>query len=365
MNLQPKQFYLVDVSSLSNETINYMSQSIMVNDSYYKEIMLYVSAEEDERGSYNFSAVSNIGMIYLYLHRRGTKRSQSTKKDYVRELLVFLQFAAAIGKADIRELTRADMERYQLQMEQKYPKATTRSKKISIVQSFLKWCYEEDYLAKNITRGLIPVRIDKEEIPEREFDEQVLQQAILYYDGHPKIKSLLLLLGTTGLRLNEVITPIWGDLAYDAKRDRYYLRTITKRGKVRHANIKDYVLEELCEYRRRLGLKTELSAADTTPFYPNRSGGRYSLSSLSSSLSKHMEQAGLVTTRNARVTPHYMRHYFAQAAFSAGAPIGFIAETLGHTSEKTTRENYLRTALKKEHDVSEFVDIHLPGIGER
>ncbi|MNI54472.1 hypothetical protein D3C73_1093690 [compost metagenome] len=55
-----------------------------------------------------------------------------------------------------------------------------------------------------------------------------------------------------------------------------------------------------------------------------------------------------------------MRHYFAQAAFTAGAPISYIAETLGHTLDRITKENYLRNSLKKEHDVSELVDIHLP-----
>jgi len=362
MEISVVPFYKSNDSLYFNEKIDVTNKSIMTDDSFYKEIMLYVSNDEDDDGNYNFSIVSNIGMIYLFVHRRGTTRIATTQKDYVRELLMFLQFVAAIGKTDIRELSRADMEAYQQKMEDKYPKTTTRAKKIGIVQSFLKWCYEEDYTSKNLTRGIIPVRIKKDEIPEREFDEEVLRRAIMHYHDYPKVKSLLLLLGTTGLRLNEVITPTWGDLSYDSKRERYYLRTITKRGKVRQANIKDYVLEELREYRRRMGLGTELDANDDTPFYPNRFCRHYSLSSLSSSLSKHMKEAGLVTTQKQRATPHFMRHYFAQAAFSAGAPIGFISETLGHTAERTTRENYLRTALKKEHDVSEFVDIHLPNV---
>ncbi|MFF2154446.1 tyrosine-type recombinase/integrase [Paenibacillus chitinolyticus] len=103
----------------------------------------------------------------------------------------------------------------------------------------------------------------------------------------------------------------------------------------------------------------ELDKKDTSPFYPNRLGRHYSLSSLSSSLTAWMKEAGLVTTQNQRVTPHYLRHYFAQAAFAAGAPIGHIAETLGHSLERTTKENYLRNSLKKQHDVSELVDIRL------
>lgn len=98
-------------------------------------------------------------------------------------------------------------------------------------------------------------------------------------------------------------------MSFDSKRERYYLRTLTKRGKIRYANIKDYVLEELIEYRKRLGLSSELNPKDQTPFYPNRYGKHYSLSSLSSSLSKKMEEASLTTTLNQRATPHYLRHF--------------------------------------------------------
>lgn len=336
------------------------SNDALLDSAFYETVMSYVKSNEDEDGNYDYSDISNLGMIYLYVHQRGRKRSKTTKADYIRELIRFLRYASSLGKLDIRELTRSEVETYQMHMESRYPKTTTRAKKIGIVRSFLEWIYEEDYIPKNLTRGLIPVRINKDEIPEREIDEQDFHKAIVYFNDHPKVKALLMILGTTGLRLNEVIAPKWGSLSFDSQRKRYYLRTKTKRGKIRYANIKDYVLDELCEYRKRLGLNTRIDPKDETPFYPNRFGRHYSLSSLSSSLSKHMAEAGLSTIQLQRVTPHFIRHYFAQAAFSAGAPLGHIAETLGHTAERTTKENYLRNALKKEHDVSEYVDIVLP-----
>ncbi|MDH6675614.1 integrase/recombinase XerD [Paenibacillus sp. LBL] len=332
----------------------------LLDKQMYREIISYISSQEDIKGNYDYSSLSNIGMIYLFVHHPASNRRDNTKKDYIRELLSLIEYISVLKKSDLRELTRFDMEQYQYLLEKKYPTTTTRAKKIGILRSFLEWCYSEDYLVKNLSRGLIPVRINREDIPEREFDEGVVQKAIMHFNDHPKIKSLLLILATTGLRLNEIIVPEWGALSFDTKRNKYYLRTITKRGKIRYATIKDYALEELCEYRKRLGLSTIINSKDTSPFYPNRYSKHYSLSGLSTFLSKHMEEAGLVTIQNQRATPHFMRHYFAQAAFSGGAPIGFIAETLGHAIEKTTKENYLRNSIKKEHDVSEYVDIHLP-----
>lgn len=242
------------------------TRDLLLDESSYSRLMSYASQREDEKGNYDYEKISNYGIIYLFIHLKGTNRNQNTKKDYIREILNLLSYSAAIGKADIRDLSRSDIENFQDLMERKYEKTTTRAKKIGIVQSFLDWCYEEEYISKKLSRGLTTVRINKEEIPMREFDDEVLKNAIMYYNDQPKIKSLLLLLATTGLRLNEVRVPSWGALSFDSKRDRYYLRTLTKRGKIRHANIKDYVLEELIEYRKRLGLSSELDPTDQTPF---------------------------------------------------------------------------------------------------
>jgi len=348
--------YQLDYTTPSNHTTY---TALLSDESMYASLSSYVSSYEDENGNYRYSEISNLGMIYLFVHRKGKKRKESTKKDYVRELLFFIKYIVSIDKTDVRDLSRSDMELFQTNIEMNYPKTTTQSKKIGIVQSFLEWCYEEEYTVKNLTRGLISVRINKDDIPEREFDDEVLENAISFYDDHPKVKSLLLILATTGLRLNEVITPRWCDLSYDRKRDRYYLKTVTKRGKIRHANIKVYALKELSEYRKRLGLNANIDINDVSPFYPNRFCKHYNLSSLSTLLSKHMESAGLTTTQNQRATPHFMRHYFAQAAYSAGAPIDYIAETLEHSISRTTKENYLRNAIKKDHDVSELVDVHV------
>ncbi|MDN4067584.1 tyrosine-type recombinase/integrase [Paenibacillus vini] len=358
MNSLDNPFFLSN--SKFQSVINYHNYShILMESSFYELIMSNVTQYEDEHGDYDFSKISNIGMFYLFIHKRGTNRKDKTKRDYIRELVAYLEYVSSIGKSDIRELSRHDMEIYQAYMEEKYPKSTTRAKKIGIIQSFLEWCYIEEYTPKNLTRGLHPVRINKEEIPERVISEEALKNAISFFNNNPKVKSLLLILGTSGMRLNEVITPKWGALYFDSKQGNYYLRTITKRGKVRHANIKKYALEELFEYRRRLGLTTELNSKDDSPFYPNRLGKHYTLSGLSSTLSKHMEAAGLTTIQNVKVSPHFIRHYFAQTAFANGAPIGFIAETLSHSSERTTKENYLRNNLGKDHDVSKYVDIIL------
>lgn len=330
----------------------------LMDSQHYLHLRERISAYEDEDGNYDYSQVSNIGMVYLYVHNREKKRKDKTKADYVRTLTAFLQDTVKAGKRDIRDLSRFDMEIFQAQLEQRYPKSNTRAKKIVIIHSFLTWCFEEGYLQKNIGRGLRQVKKIKEEIPERDIEESDLRLAIEFHKENPKVQSLLLILATSGMRLNEVIIPRWGDLYYDRHRKRHYLITRTKADKIRHVHIKDYALDVLKEYRKRVGLGIGLNSGDASPFYPNRLGKRYNLTSLSTYLSEQMAAAGLTTVHGNRVTPHFMRHYFAQTSYANGAPLDWISETVGHSSTKITKENYLSRQLKKERDVSDYVDLN-------
>lgn len=50
-------------------------------------------------------------------------------------------------------------------------------------------------------------------------------------------------------------------------------------------------------------------------------------------------------------------HYFAQRAFENGASTDRIAKTLGHATSPTTEETYLHREMKKEFDVSDYVEL--------
>ncbi|QQZ64470.1 site-specific integrase (plasmid) [Paenibacillus sonchi] len=329
---------------------------ILLDQSYYSKISSEVKRYENNFGEYDYSSVSNIGMIYLYIHRKQGKRKDKTKKEYGRELLQFIEYFTLHNIFDIRSLKRSQMEDYQIWLEEKYEKRKTQAKKITILSSFLKWCFEENYLERDLTRGLAGVSLDKAQIPDREISPEALSSSLHFFDNDPKFQGLLLLLATSGLRLNEVVTPDWKDLYWDQERRKYYVRTKTKRDGERHAHIRNEVFQLLTEYRRRLGLATEIDPTDQTPFYPNRYGKRYTLTSLSALVSKKLAAANLRTESHHKATAHFLRHYFARAAFNNGASIGMIAKTLDHKSTQTT-ENYLSRELKKENDVSDFVSI--------
>lgn len=331
----------------------------MLNDEFMPMLHDTISLTEDANGNYDYASLSNLGMIYAFVHQRGKNRKEQSKREYIRELIHFLSVLQERGIDELRQCTRRDIERYQESIERRYEKSTTQARKITIVRSFIRWCYQERYIMKELARGLVSVKVEKEQIPERTVSEESLIHAIDYYKNNPKVQSLILLLATTGLRLAEIQSPSWSDLYYDVQRQKYYLRTLTKRNKIRHAHIKEYVLNVLREYRRRVGLSDAIIKEATSPFYPNRFGKPYTLTNLSTFLSDKLEEAGVRTLQQERITPHFLRHYFAQTAYANGAQLERISDTLGHSDMRITKENYLRGDLNKEHDVSEFVDLDI------
>lgn len=128
-----------------------------------------------------------------------------------------------------------------------------------------------------------------------------------------------------------------------------------KTPRIRHAIIREAVLQELMEYRRRLGLNVTLDPTDNTPFFTNRSGKHYLLSSLSDFVTKKLAAASLITVQGGKTTAHYFRHYFVRNAFRNGASVDRISKTIGHSISRITEENYLPRELHKELDVGDFV----------
>jgi integrase/recombinase XerD len=230
MNINPPSTFISEIAVNPSSILTDPTLAIkLMDESIYSIVRSYITKSENENGDYDYSGVPNIGIVYLFIHRKDVKRKANTKLDYSRELIQFLRKISEMGIVDIRLMKRVQMESYQEWMELKYPKTKTQAKKVTILKAFLAWCYFERYLKKDLTRGLVGVKLDKKQIPDREIDKSSLQKAILYYEHDPKFRSLMMLLATTGLRLNEVIIPKWKDLYFDSVRKKYYVRTETKR----------------------------------------------------------------------------------------------------------------------------------------
>ncbi|MBB3112120.1 site-specific recombinase XerD [Paenibacillus phyllosphaerae] len=342
---------------LPHLSIAELTTALMTPD-HASPILARIPTKENKYTKYSdYSSISNLIMLYLYVHRPSRRANKSSKKDYFRQLIPFLQYLYTTEKTDMRELSLYDMKVYQEQLTGKYRKSSTRAKKIILLQAFTAWCFKLGYLTDDLSKGLASVIIKKEEVPEKDINHNELTSAIEFYKANPKIQSLIMILATTGLRLQEIAESKWCDLLVTDS-GKHYLIVQNKRGSTRRVFILNKIIDLLMEYRQTLQLGIKLDKQDPSPFYPNRYGNHYRTSTLSASISKRLSAAGLTTIDGHRITSRFLKHYFAHQTYANGATIEQIRAALDHYHySDRTMNHYLANKLRPEKDASDYVNL--------
>ncbi|MFD2216409.1 tyrosine-type recombinase/integrase [Metabacillus endolithicus] len=295
-------------------------------------------------------------LLYLFLHDEptiGKKRSDNTKREYFRDVKEFIEFANHFGGT--RYIDEEDVQKYQYIIEEKNLSPSTLRRKTSVIKQFLTYLFKRGALKKDVTIMLKRVSVDKEQLVNRDFYDHEVQQLLEYFKKENYFAyTLLYVLVSTGLRIDELATAEWSSLFYYPKNDSYFLSVTGKRNKERNAKIFNDVLEVVSEFRKRRGINSELSEVDETAFFPKASGEHYNSSYLSTEFSrlilttsdifpfikrrKMLHEKG---DKRFNITPHTCRHYTAAYFADKGIDLKSIQDMLGHESLLTT-ERYLR-----------------------
>ena len=154
----------------------------------------------------------------------------------------------------------------------------------------------------------------------------------------PKVRALVLLLATTGLRISEALGATWADVFTDPHGNTG-LRVVGKGGKAREVKLRPDVLAAL-----------EMWKTDAGPLLPARHGGPMSKQSADAMLARLAQKAGI----GKNVSAHWLRHYMATQALAAGAPLLTVQRDLGHAALATT-QRYLHAAEGLEKTSADYV----------
>ncbi|WP_160850601.1 tyrosine-type recombinase/integrase [Pontibacillus yanchengensis] len=306
-------------------------------------------------------------LLYLFLHDEpslGSKRKETTKKEYFREAKQFMDYVFQTS-GSIRSLHHEDVQNYQLQLEQQGYKSTTLRRKSVVIQQFLSYLVNKGIIDDDLTKSMKRISVKKETLVNRDFYDTEVQALLDYYQEEDYFMyTLLYVLISTGLRIQELADAKWGNVFYQPEVGLYFLTVVGKRDKAREVPIFEDVLEVIKEFRMRRRFTGELKN-DGTPFFPKASGQHYSFKYLSQKFSNEIlslqgqfefinqrvqrEEAMKEEGHNIkyRITPHTCRHYTASYFLSKGADQKAVQDLLGHESSSTT-DGYLRRKRKFE-----------------
>ncbi|WP_182102495.1 tyrosine-type recombinase/integrase [Niallia taxi] len=376
--LNPKDLAYAN-RELSNKEIsvlisnNQFKEDFLQND-YFTDLRTITFINEENKKN-RFEGFNDLGMIYYFIHRqkhvnKNKKLSDTTKKDYMRDIFQFynnwLQYLEVspikvpyIYKTgnSLQYVEPRHIEIYQtewLANKANYKPATIARKSV-VLRSLFHWLYKVNYISTPLHESFISSEISEEDKPDRDLTYNEVKMILDYWEErkHPINYPLLLLLATSGMRVQEVAKAKWGELFFDHSSNNYFLSSFGKNNKHRDVVIFPYVLEALQMLRKRRRLPVELNPSDDTPLIPTIRKKHYDFTYLSRYVTEIIKETNLpfLEHKQGDISSHWLRHFFANHSLDNGANLEYIRQTLGHSMLKTT-QGYLRKNIERKNNAA-------------
>jgi integrase/recombinase XerD len=262
--------------------------------------------------------------------------SSGVLEKYRRELERLKVFCEKRGAYTVQALTRELLTAFAGKWEEAYPSSTTRAKVRERLRSFLRYCYEAQWLPR--IPQVPKIKIDEPptmpltaEEYKRLLDAVYSVEARWSWDTRRKIHALFQLMRWSGLAIQDALTLERGALQHDTKNGLY--RIVTSRQKTGvHVSvpIPPAIAKELLEVLNG-NPKHFFWTGEGEPKTLTNDFGRY--------IRPIFEAAGL---NGGQMKSHRLRDTFAVDMLQNGVPLEEVSKLLGHESIKTTERSYAK-----------------------
>ncbi len=264
--------------------------------------------------------------------------SENTLAAYRRDLARYAEHLAEAGRADLADVTSADVSAFLARIRSEDgAAASSAARMLSSVRGLHRFLAEDglvpDDVAHEVSPPKQPMRLPKA----IGIDE--MARLIAATDGEEPVllrdRALLELLYATGTRVSEAVGLDVDDLATGTM-----VRVLGKGGKQRLVPVGSYARTALDAYLTRVRPLWATKGTSTPALFLGPRGGRLSRQGAWLVIQAAAERAGL----GAHVSPHTFRHSFATHLLQGGADVRVVQELLGHSSVATTQLYTLVTA---------------------
>ncbi|QEL82811.1 site-specific integrase (plasmid) [Bacillus sp. JAS24-2] len=332
-------------------------------------------AEKEGKSKYTY--FSDLEVIYYFVHLQKDmdekkNRKEDTKKSYISEILSFCQ--GMVQHAEEFELNEEEVQQNASLLKTLQPwhirkynswlkqvengrngetyAVATLAKKTVLIRSFLKHLHVFSYIEKPLHEELQRANVNEWDRPNRDLSYDEIMKILGFYKekGHIVNYTILLVLASTGARIQELCTTRVKDLHYDGK---HWLKVKGKGDKVLELFILEHLYQCICEMRRGRGFQTILNRGDESPLFVNQRRNFYNSRTLSNQVTDMIKKTNLEFLKYCEypVTAHTFRHAFAIMAVEQGdADLYHLMQTLGHENIQTTKI-YLEKHMKRKNNV--------------
>lgn len=264
-------------------------------------------------------------------------QQESTKSTYSGILGIFERWAE---KRPFASLTAFDMTEFSLWVESLGFSDSNRNKYYCTLRKFYGWLTKVGKLYDdNPTNNVFPpVKLDEfGKIADRILDIEEIDRILDECESDPRDYAMLMILATTGCRINELVNVKWSDFkevpSFRGK-GRHTVMFVTRKGGAKQGlPLRGETLEAIDAYRSSLRRTVDsddyvFAVQYRGQFKPITTEGARRI------VHKMAQQAGL----EIQVTPHFFRHTCATYLLNNGVPQHEVQALLGHRSYKTTQK---------------------------
>lgn len=275
-------------------------------------------------------------------HKWRLNHKPKTMESSFTSTMLFLRFYGTVGKTDLKDLQRSDLEAFiEHEQDRKMYISTVRTRMACII-AFIHFLMEQDVLPLSLLKRRIRLKLP-DTLPRAMNPEDV--KKLLSVIDHTRDRALILLLLRTGIRIGEALGLTMRDI--DLKERKVYLMEGEKNNMGRVVYLSDdaaFTLKRWFKWR---------DPEKTFVFY-GKGAARMCYSTARCRFKNYLKEAGLAQRNH---TVHCLRHTMASELLNAGMPLDGLRQLLGHQdieitrryarlSDKTREEEYFRAMAK-------------------
>jgi integrase/recombinase XerD len=255
---------------------------------------------------------------------------------YTRELSRLLEFCESRSVFTVRGLTLELLTGYVATWLEIYPASLTRSKVRERLRSFLRFCYQSEWLTR--IPQLSKIQVDQAPTLPLTAEEytRLLDTTFATFADDPdkvaRIHALIQLMRWSGLAIRDALTLRRDEIIYDPGKKLH--RIVTSRQKTgTHVSVPippDVAAE----------LLAVLNGHPTYVFWSGNGMEESATKNMAKFIARLFDDAGIKSGGHMR--SHRLRDTFAVDLLSKGVPMEEVSKLLGHESIKTTEKSYAR-----------------------
>lgn len=268
---------------------------------------------------------------YFSILRFEKNLSENTINSYESDLRKFFSFLEKENINDFNVVTSNVIAKYFEQQRKIGISSATAARYMSSIKGFWKYLEDSNYVKKNPTEKLSPVKKSRMLPSVLSFEEieKILQSVKTDDNFGIRDRAILELFYSSGLRVSELINLKISDLFFDDD----VIRVFGKGSKERIVPVGNSAIYWITEYLRKVRPFLEKKIKSQNYVFLNKRGTKLSRMWIWKIFNFYAKESGI----KKEIHPHTFRHSFATHLLERGADLRAVQEMLGHADISTTQ----------------------------